>query len=92
MTTAKKASKDGLEGLFALRRDGERQGVIEKYIVNGFCLVRWNSWMTGDQMCELALIGLDELARDYDLFDDVDAWRGAGNRACERIRLKNAKK
>jgi hypothetical protein len=83
--TPKKEKKDGLVGLFLLRRDGQRQGVIEQYVINGFYLVRWNSWVTGGQMSMLAVLSLEEVAKDYDLYDDADEWRAAGDRACQRI-------
>ena len=83
--------KDCMIGLFVLRRDGQRQGVIEEYVINGFYLVRWNSWLTGDRMSMLATVSVDDLSENFDLYDDVDAWRDAGNRACERIRREQAK-
>ena len=73
-------------GLFLIRRDGQRQGIVESYVINGFYLVRWNSWVTGMPMSMLAVLSLEEIAKDYDAYDDVDAWRDAGNNACERIR------
>jgi hypothetical protein len=37
-------------------------------------------------MSMLAVLNLEEIAKDYDAYDDVDAWRNAGNNACERTR------
>ena len=38
-----------------------------------------------------SVISLEEIAKDYDAYDDVDAWRDAGNNACERIRKATQK-
>lgn len=39
----------------------------------------------------LATVSVDDLAENFDLYDDVDAWRDDGNRALERVKYDQAK-
>jgi hypothetical protein len=72
-------------GHFFVGDVGERkghQGRVIAYVVNGFYLVQFFGWVTGDSTCE-AVVALADLVT-ADFYSDQEDWVAAGERLSER--------
>ena len=86
---AEKVGSQNLVGLFFVGDVGDRrghQGHVLAYIVNGFYLVQFFSWLAGDPI-DQGVVRLEDLLQ-AEFYTDQRDWVDAG----ERLSARNAEK